>query len=408
MASFVIKGARVFDGRSFIGVRDVAVADGIISAVGDGSDSHDGEEIDARGGSLLPGLIDCHTHVFGDALVEALAFGVTTEIDMFTDASLARGWRDEQARDASSHRADIVSSGHPATAPGGHGTQYGIPIATLTSAEEAGGFVRDRRAEGSEFLKIIWEPGDGTWPTLDEPTIGALIDAARAEGMVSVIHVRRQQHARRAIELDVDGLAHIFDDEDPAPDLGALVARAGAFVVPTLSVVAAANGIASGEDLTKHERLGPLLSENQQRSLSSARGEKDVAGYERAARAVEALHSAGVVLLAGTDAANQGTAHGVSMHRELEMLIECGLSESDALAAATSRPAAIFGLKDRGVIEVGARADLLLVDGDPSRDIRATRGIAGVWKQGVRFDHAARRAALISIGDSSGAPSIDP
>ncbi len=93
--------------------------------------------------------------------------------------------------------------------------------------------------------------------------------------------------------------------------------------------------------------------------------------------AVGALHHAGVPILAGTDAPAPGTAHGLSLHRELELLVLSGLTLLEALASATSEPARAFGFYDRGRIAEGRRADLLLVNGDPSIDITATRDIVG-------------------------------
>jgi imidazolonepropionase-like amidohydrolase len=101
--------------------------------------------------------------------------------------------------------------------------------------------------------------------------------------------------------------------------------------------------------------------------------------YEIAKAAVRALHAAGVTILAGTDAPNPDTSYGVSLHQELLLLTECGLSPEEALRAATSGPAREFGLIDRGRIESGRRADLLLVKGDPTNDVRATRAIVGVF-----------------------------
>lgn len=87
-------------------------------------------------------------------------------------------------------------------------------------------------------------------------------------------------------------------------------------------------------------------------------------------------------MLAGSDAANPGTAHGPSLLGELDLLVRAGLTPTDALAAATSLPARHFGLTDRGRIAQGMRADLVLVKGDPTRDINATRDITQVWKNG--------------------------
>ncbi|MFZ1010679.1 MAG: amidohydrolase family protein [Candidatus Sulfotelmatobacter sp.] len=109
---------------------------------------------------------------------------------------------------------------------------------------------------------------------------------------------------------------------------------------------------------------------------------------------MRALHRAGITILAGTDSPNPDTGYGVSMHAELELLTECGLTPEEALQAATAGPAREFQLIDRGRIQTGRRADLLLVAGDPSKDIRATRDIVGVWKAGVRIDRAAVSRAM--------------
>ncbi len=83
-----------------------------------------------------------------------------------------------------------------------------------------------------------------------------------------------------------------------------------------------------------------------------------------------------------------------SLHRELELLVKAGLTPLEALASATSIPARIFDLPDRGRIIPGSRADLLLVEGDPTTDILSTRSITAVWKQGVEVDRQAYRRHL--------------
>jgi hypothetical protein len=109
---------------------------------------------------------------------------------------------------------------------------------------------------------------------------------------------------------------------------------------------------------------------------------------------VAALHRAGVPLLASTDAPNPGTVHGVSLHDELALLVEAGLSPAAALTAATAAPADAFHLDDRGRVAAGKRADLVLVRGDPTADITATRAIVAVWKAGARVDRDARAAEV--------------
>ncbi|HEX2927746.1 MAG TPA: amidohydrolase family protein [Ruminiclostridium sp.] len=106
--------------------------------------------------------------------------------------------------------------------------------------------------------------------------------------------------------------------------------------------------------------------------------------YEFVRESVAAMHKSGIKILAGTDSNNDPTApcaiqHGFGLQNELSFMVDAGLTPVEALQSATSKPAEYFGLKDRGVIAVGRRADLLLVEGDPTTDIRAIRNINGVW-----------------------------
>jgi imidazolonepropionase-like amidohydrolase len=113
--------------------------------------------------------------------------------------------------------------------------------------------------------------------------------------------------------------------------------------------------------------------------------------YEHARDSVTAMYKAGVPVLAGTDANSVrlspfNVRHGESLHHELELLVETGLSNLDALRAATSLPAQYFDLKDRGVIEPGRRADLILIAGNPLEDIKATRLLKRIWCAGIEVE----------------------
>ena len=111
-----------------------------------------------------------------------------------------------------------------------------------------------------------------------------------------------------------------------------------------------------------------------------------------------ALHRAGVPILAGTDAAGVGvlgTAHGISLHGELRLLVQAGLTPLEALRAATSVPARHFGFTDRGRLAPGLQADFLLVEGDPTANIDDTLSIRGIWRRGERLDRDAKRQRLV-------------
>ena len=403
-ADLVIRDVRLFDGDRVTEGATVVVRDGRVAAVGAGLEvAAAAEVVDGAGMTLLPGLIDAHTHTFAASALEAsLAFGVTTVLDMFTSPEPVRVWREEQAAGRASGRADIFSAGLVATAAGGHGTQYGMPIPTVDSPGDAAGFVADRVAEGSDYLKIIIEDGSSIGrriPSLDAERVAALVEAADEQGLLSVVHVGVLEGARTALNAGADGLVHIWVDRTPSPALATRIREAGMFVVPTFTVLENIGGPAGGASFAADPRIAPFLDPDAARSLGMAlRGSPDMpAQFDSAVAALRALHEAGVTILAGTDAPNPGTTHGASMHRELELLVEAGLSPLEALRAATSSTADAFGLADRGRIRPGARADLVLVSGDPTADIRATRAIRRIWKAGVPFDrddYGTRMAAV--------------
>jgi len=190
----------------------------------------------------------------------------------------------------------------------------------------------------------------------------------------------------------VTGLAHIFIDRqlDDKADAGFIKSARGHFVVPTLEVNASLSGPAESRALLQDERLKPWLSSGQLGTLASVfppAWSKPVF-IERALANTAALHRAGITVLAGTDSGNPGTAHGVSLHGELALLVRAGLTPMQALRAATADTAKTFKLADRGRIAKGLRADLLLVDGDPTTDITATRAIATIWKNGYAVDRS--------------------
>jgi imidazolonepropionase-like amidohydrolase len=396
----IFRDVRVFDGERVHERTTVVVRDGVIAAIAPQSGVPSGAAvIDGTGRTLLPGLIDAHVHTFGDALHEALAFGVTTVLDMFTDAAQAEAWRVEQRAGHADGRADIFSAGTLVTAPGGHGTQFGMAIPTITEPDSAQAFVDARLAEGSDWIKIVHEDGSAfgmTRPTVTVELLRGLVSAAHSRQAMALVHVSTASSAEHAIAAGADGLVHAFVDQ-PQPGFADRVRARAAFVVPTLVVLRSMTGQGGAAPLTADPRVEPYLTGAMRAGMQQSFPPRSDAErqYETARLVVQALHHAGVPILAGSDAPNPGTAHGAALHRELELLVEAGLAPVEALAAATSVPAREFRLADRGRIAVGMRADLLLVDGDPTQDVTATRAIAGVWKGGVRFDREgwARRVA---------------
>lgn len=409
--TLVFRDVALFDGETLHPTATVVVRDGLIAEVYTDEntdaalptdseaieDAADVEVIDGAGMTLLPGLIDAHVHTFSeDALRQQLIFGVTTQLDMFMDSQLASYLRQEQAATGAVQRADLFSAGTLATAPGGHGTQFGLEIETLTSADQAQAFVEARVAEGSDYIKIIIE--DGAWlgldlPTLNQATVDALVQAAHARDKLAVVHVQTLAAAQMALEAGADGLAHTFADALPDQAFIDRAVAANLFVIPTLTVLQGYGSQQPNRPLIEDPHLAPYLTAADIQSLMNPY-QGDALSITTAQEVVHQLFDAGVPILAGTDAQNPGTTYGASLHRELLLLTQSGLSPLEALAAATSVTADVFSLDDRGRIAPGLRADLLLVNGDPTAEITATRDIVGVWKLGVQADRAGYLQAI--------------
>jgi len=206
----VFERVDVFDGMDMLRDQTVLVDGPAITAMGRAVNVPAvATRVDGLGKTLLPGLIDGHTHTFSADLRQALIFGVTTELDMFTDPRLAAALKRRNAQGDAADSPDFLSAGIPVTAPGGHLTQYApVPIPTLERPEDAQAFVDARVAEGSDYIKIAYDDGVAlgrTHPTTGRPfgilsreTLAAAIAAAHArrDAQSSTFH-RSTTHARR-------------------------------------------------------------------------------------------------------------------------------------------------------------------------------------------------------------------
>ena len=392
-----ITNARIFDGERVIDAQTVVIDGAHIQSVG-GSVPDGATVIAAQGSTLMPGLIDSHVHTDMDGLRDALKFGVTTELEMNGH------WSARQRKEIFERNdiADLRSPGMGLTSKGGHPTQYMSSSSNLlirflfrypavSTPDEAAKFVARQVAGGADYIKIFIEDGSCVGfpglPVLDDETLLAGVKEAHRLGKMAIAHVTTLEGGRRAIAAGVDGLAHLFFDYRPSPEFVAVMAASGAFVVPTLVTISSALGN-NAAALAADKRVSSRLSKKWLESLSHSMNVYPQGKLEDVYATIRALHAAGVDILAGCDVSEPypmlgGLAHGASLHHELQLLVAAGLTPVQALRAATSTPARRFGLTDRGRITPGARADLLLVDGDPTINISDTLSIRAVWRQGA-------------------------
>ncbi|WP_419826027.1 amidohydrolase family protein [Sphingomonas sp.] len=396
----LIHGARVFDGTRMLGRRDVLLANGRIAALGKmlGAPAN-AEVIDSRGRTLIPGLIDGHVHVFPGAQSDALRFGVTTMFDMYSVAGAAtiEGWRQQRSSYSRVAEADTFTAGIGATPPGGHPTelfagQADIPMPpTLAAGADSGAFMAARVAGGSDYIKILQDDGarpgrPASLPAFSPARFAAVIRSAKATGKLVVVHVQQLADARVAAAGDVDVIEHAICDALLDPTLVRSIVTKGVAQTATLAVYDGVSGADDARRLAADPAVAPYLSDTQRGMLALVWPRPRFGEFATALANTRTLARAGAVMIAGTDAPNPTTAFGPSLHLELALLVRAGLTPVQALAAATSAPARIFKTPDRGRIAEGMRADLVLVEGDPTKRITDSRRIVTIWKNGYIVD----------------------
>ncbi len=330
--------------------------------------------VDADGATMLPGLIDTHVHVETlDNLKTYGHWGVTTVLDMATP--------DPESLLKLRHHdgvTDLYSAGYPAVAPKATQiTKMGYPESIgVAGIADAGRFIDAQARCSVDYVKIIIEdPKQPGTQALSPEVISALVERAHAKGLKVIAHTTTPVSVHRAVVAGVDILTHVPIAGELDPEVPREVAAKGIVVSPTLTMM---------RGLTSALGRRPLL-----RAQAAARLMPKLE-YAGARRSTAAYLAAGVTVVAGTDANQDSTAPfspsaGESLHDELGLLVEAGLTPVQALRAATVTAAEVFALPDRGAIETGRRADLLLVDGDSTRDISTTTRIQGIWIKGQRI-----------------------
>jgi len=312
---------------------ELRVEGGQVSAYGPTVD-RGGAELRAGGGrTVVPAFIDSHVHLAYLPTAEGLARGgVAAAVDLAAPLdALGADAGPLEVRWAGPMLT--VTGGYPTTSWGAGG--YGIPVDAPAAADAA---VAQVVAAGATLVKV---PLTGT-PTLDTDTLRAIVAAAHGRGLRVVAHALSDAEARRAAEAGVDGLAHT---PTAALSDATVAAWAGRFVVSTLAAFG---------------------------------------GGDTAVDNLRRLRGAGAEVLYGTDHGNL-SASGI-VAAELRLLGAAGLDGAAILRAGTDAPAAVWGFAGRGALGPGARADFLLLDGDPWVDPAVLASPAAVWLGGVPLD----------------------
>jgi imidazolonepropionase-like amidohydrolase len=299
------------------------------------------------------------------------------------------------------------------TSEGGHGTEFlhYVPQAVRSniaaqlvripkSPEEARRMVDDLKREGVDGVKVILEAGWGQgmlYDRLDLLLARAVAEEARAKNLPLAVHTGDARDVTDAVDIGATSIEHgSLRDEIPDSVL-ARMAQQGIYYDPTLGVAEAyanyysARSDALNSSLVQQTVLTSVLKDTREfltggKSLDAAKAEIFAHGFEQAKANLIRAWKTGVPLAMGTDAGNPTVFPGPSMHHELQLWVQAGIPAEVALEAATVNNAKLVRASDRiGAIRPGLRANLLLVDGNPLEDIRATERISLVIYEGERI-----------------------
>ncbi|PSL08111.1 imidazolonepropionase-like amidohydrolase [Haloactinopolyspora alba] len=389
--------ARIFDGSAVRRERSLTMDDGVITAIGAEAAALD-TVVDAGGGTVLPGLIDSHVHTTVAELGTALRFGVTTALEMqgfWTAEERAAVAADPRVADLRVALTGLMAKdGHPSQLIKAHnnlaGDGWSMPSAS--TPDEAAALVAAQVADGADYIKVMIEEGTVLGhpglPVMTTDTLRAGVDQAHHLNKKVIAHAMTVRATEQALEIGVDGLAHLFVDQAATSRVVSSLVDAGVFVTPCLVMNSSTVGY-DASALAADSRVRSRLNHEWLDALGSSFNSYPEGRLADVFESVAALHEAGVPILAGTDASplkHGGIVHGASVHHELQLLVEAGLSPTDALRSATQIPAERFGLADRGRIEAGKRADILLVGGDPTAHVSDTLDLRGIWRAGMRLE----------------------
>jgi imidazolonepropionase-like amidohydrolase len=313
--------------------------------------------IDVGGRTLLPGLVDSHVHARSADLPRYVDEGITTVRNLWGFTGLLEGA-------ASLVRDGAVAPSIESASPGVDGPGSPWPQTQLITDPDGAEALVDRLAGQSwRWMKV--------YSHLDAAVFDALADAADARGLRFLGHVPFSVPLQHALDRGMLSIEHLTGYEFALGGAGNTPAERWASI--------------SMEDLPATAAAGtwncPTMSVVR---LLAFRGARDAEGNHRRRALVGALHAAGARLLAGTDSGIDATQPGASMHDELDELVASGLTQLDALRAATSWPAEFLGrVGEIGTVSPGARADLVLVDGDPRQDVSTLRHPRAVLLRGM-------------------------
>lgn len=400
---------RLIDGRGGAPVTDatVVVRDDRIAAAGTAAQvavPSGARVIDGRGMSLMPGLADMHTHLSGGWDGETVDFlgsrlttnallynGITSVLDPGDVTSYVRQLR-EEVRGGRLAGPRIYFTGPVLDGPKPQWPDISLPI---TSADQASFFVRQMKAAGATFIKA--------YADLSNEMVKTLVDAAARDSMRVIADLGPRNGSLVGAQAGIAGYAHTGTSA-MSPETIGYMAEHHTATITTLAVYESLSRRRFKEmNFLQLPLIKDVMSPTYMAQVTAwgvkpltAQQSRQIAFYagalNTASQNVKKMFDAGILLVAGTDAPWPGNYYGEALHRELELLVEAGLTPLQVISLATRNAAQLVKAEaEWGTIEPGKMADLLLVRGDPSTTIGDSRNIVQLMQGGRIIDRATLR-----------------
>jgi imidazolonepropionase-like amidohydrolase len=425
----LFEGARVIAGDGSPAIEDAAilVERGTIARIGRKGEiaaPAGATRVDLAGKTAMPAIISTHVHpgfqkgltyaaenftrdVIMEDLNRALYFGISTVMSQGIErGEVMYQIRAEQAAGKlGGARLMLAGRGMGAPNAGPGNPVYADFAYSITTEAEARRAVQEDAAKKVDAIKIWVDDRGGRAPKLPIALSRTVIAEAHERGLKVAAHIFYHDDAMELAEAGINSFAHLVRDKEMSDALIALAIKNNVYVMPNLG---------GGERSThaaipawfEEPYLAGLMRDTvpaevvaRIRSSFSGRDAAEVArrqqGYAILKRSVAKLNAAGARIILGCDTGLEDHPFGYAEQRELELMVQAGMSPSQVIVSATSRAAEYLGLKDAGALAVGKRADLLVLDANPLDDIRNTRRIAKLYIAGAEVDRAALKVSLL-------------
>jgi len=415
----VIEGATIIDG-----VADTPIEDAILVIEGETIRSlarrgtfqppANARTVNATGKTIMPGMINLHGHVGRTEGMDSLTENFTLE-RVQRDANvylyygvthvLSLGHDLESIADfLAAQQAGRTSGARVYTAGLGFGAKGGWPnnpyVHRPTTPEEAHALARKELGKHPQVIKIWVDDREGQAPKLPPEIYGPIIEEARKAGVHVAVHAYNLEEVKDLIRRGVTFLAHSILDKEVDEEFLTLAKEKGVLVVPTLSAHDVNLAYADGAPFLDDPGLALLFPASVLEILGSQEYQGTLARdpqmdtwhryYATAVRNTVKIAAAGIPIALGTDSGLVRRFPGLWEHREMELLVQAGLTPMQAIQAATINGAKFLGLDhDYGTLSPGKVADFLVLDADPLSDITNSRKIDSVWMNGKAVDRAA-------------------